>query len=191
MSENKKESKLLSSMANLSIFKKLKSIKHIEIIILAIFAILLVLICFSGNTFSFLTSTDNQEEDNGLNFVYSSQFISEMESRLKNVLSGIKGAGRVEVMITIERGSELVFAGNETITTSAGGSGTVTEKTIIIVTQNGVSSPIVISEILPKIKGVVIVSEGAKDISVRLNLLYAAQTLLSLDSQNIQVFAGN
>ena len=40
----------------------------------------------------------------------------------------------------------------------------------------------------PKIKGVIIVAEGAQDVAVRLNLIRAAQTVLDIKSDTIEVF---
>ena len=46
-------------------------------------------------------------------------------------------------------------------------------------------------EILPNISGVVIVSSGASDINVKLNLLTATQTLLDIAQNKIQIYVGN
>ena len=61
----------------------------------------------------------------------------------------------------------------------------------LVVENNGENSTIVIEEVLPKIKGVVVVSSGAKDISVKLNIINAIQTLLDLSDNKIQILVGN
>ena len=59
-----------------------------------------------------------------------------------------------------------------------------------MVTENGVSKPIVLMEVLPQIKGVIVVAGGADDINVKLNIYRAVQATISVSSDNIQVFAG-
>ena len=78
--------------------------------------------------------------------------------------------------------------------TTTNASGTTTSITVveepIIITQNGEETPLVLMEILPVVKGVVVVAEGAKDVGVKLQLLEAVQALLSLSSGNIQILTG-
>ena len=83
---------------------------------------------------------------------------------------------------------------DERTNTNTNSSGSTTSVTIveepIVVKQNGEEKPLVLMEILPVVKGVVVVAEGAKDISVRLNLLEAVQSLLGLDSKSVQILTG-
>ena len=122
-------------------------------------------------------------------YVSTSDYVSSIESKLKSILSNINGAGKVEVMISVDGSSEIQFATDETITTN----GQTTEKTIniVFVTKDGVNQPIITSEKLPKINGVVVVSSGAKDTKVKLQLMSAVQTLINIDCDKIQILEGN
>lgn len=172
----------------LPFLKKLKNIKGIEIIVLVIFGLILLLICF-GDGFSW-TSGNSGTNDNStsLSIMSSTEYIQKTEEKLSTLISQIKGAGKTKVMITVESGTEIVYAKTETI--KKVGNDTTTTSTLILIDNNGTETPIVVMEILPKIKGVVIVSEGAKDVQIKLNIINAAQTLLTLDVNKIQVYAG-
>lgn len=191
MSEDKKQKGLLKSISELSFVKKLKSIKHIEIIIVVIFILILLLICFSGNgVFGFLKiSKTSSETQTSTTYINTTEYVSSIETKLENLLSGIKGAGNVKVMVSIDSSVELKFATDEVITTS--GQKTETETKIILVEVNGKNEPIIISEKLPSVTGVVVVSSGASNTKVKLDIINAIQILLNIDSSQIQVFIGN
>ena len=122
----------------------------------------------------------------------------ETEARLAEVLSSIRGAGAVEVMITYETGTELVPAmstDTQTGTTESSGSDahSVTENSVessqpATLNGNGGSETIILTEIQPKVRGVIVIAEGAADISVRLRLQSAVQTVLGIQADQIEVF---
>ena len=124
---------------------------------------------------------------------------SEMEENLKSILSQINGAGKVDVMITFVSGNESVPAVDVTTSQNTtqekdkeGGARDIKESnkenSIVYEESQGVKKPFVVKEILPKVKGVVIVAEGAGDAEVRSNLTKAAQALLEVAAHKIQVF---
>lgn len=191
MSEEKKQKGLFKSLAELSFVKKLKSIKHIEIIIVVIFVLILLLICFSGNSlFGFSNSASTETADNStVSYTTTSQYIENMESKLKNLISNVKDAGNVEVMIMCDGVVSKTYATDETITTS--GQTTEKQNNIILVEVDGKKEPIIIGETLPKITGVVVVSSGASNTKVKLDILSVVQTLFNLESSKIQILNGN
>lgn len=192
MSEEKKISKeKFDWLKNLSFIKKLKQVKHIGLIITIIFVLLLLLILF-GN-FNFLSSSSTiSASSNSFTYTTNAEYIKNMEDKLKALLSKIKGSGNVEVMITLNEGAGVVLAtSDESITTNNGsGSTTTVSANPVIITQNGTNTPVIVSENIPEIKGVVVVSSGAKDVNVRLNILNAVQTLTGLANNKIQILIG-
>ena len=192
MSEEKKISKeKFDWLKNLSFIKKLKQVKHIGLIITIIFVLLLLLILF-GN-FNFLSSSSTiSASSNSFTYTTNAEYIKNMEDKLKALLSKIKGSGNVEVMITLNEGAGVVLAtSDESITTNNGsGSTTTVSANPVIITHNGTNTPVIVSENIPEIKGVVVVSSGAKDVNVRLNILNAVQTLTGLANNKIQILIG-
>lgn len=191
MNEEKKEAKnCFSFLENLQFVKKLKQVKHIGLIIAIIFILILLLILFGNFNFSSKTSAS---VGTSTTYISSTQYAENLEEKLKTVLSKINGAKSVEVMITLQSGTSYVLASNEeTKTTTNGADSTTTVSTNPIIIENGTdSNPIIISEVLPKILGVVVVSSGAYNVAVRLNLLNAVQTLLDLPASQIQILSGD
>lgn len=124
---------------------------------------------------------------------------NEMETKLKSILSKIKGAGKVDVMITFYSGNEYVTAVDVNTSENStqekdkeGGTRVITkndkENKTIYQEVDGVKKPFIIKEILPKVKGVVIVADGAADAEVKADLAKATQALLDIASNKIQVF---
>lgn len=122
----------------------------------------------------------------------------EVEEKLASVLSSIRGAGRVEVMITYDSGPELVTAMNtdtnvnRSETTGDGKTSSTEQQTEskkpATVSSSGSTIPIVLTEKQPAVRGVLVVAEGAGNLSVRLNLQRAVQTVLDVPIANIEIF---
>ncbi|MDD4211434.1 MAG: stage III sporulation protein AG [Clostridia bacterium] len=174
--------------------KKIKSVKNIEFVIACVLGALILLIYFTNFTSSKTTNTNTN-----LNGEYTTSitYAAFLEEKLSQTLSFISGAGKVAVMITLDSGPELVIATSTDQKTNTSQNGdnktesiTVVENPVII-TQNGTSRPLILMEILPKVKGVIVVAEGASNMKVKLDLLNAIQALLDISSNNIQIFVSN
>lgn len=123
----------------------------------------------------------------------SIEYSKEVEDRLEEVLSKIKGAGKVSVMVNCESGYEIKIAyTTETVKKTENSLPIeVVTQTPVLVTNNGETTPVVLEYISPKIKNIIIVSAGAEDTNVRLELIKAVESLLNIPSSSIQVFTGN
>lgn len=163
-------------------FQKLKSVKHIEYIVLGIFLCVVLLVVFSGK----LGITGKSGESSQTFSLY--EYAKQAEARLNESLSKIAGAGQVKTLITYESGVEYVpaYSTDKNTTTGADGNKNSTEKNNIIL-SNG--KPVILKEIEPKVKGVVVVAEGATNARVRMELYQAVSTLLGIEAANIEIFA--
>lgn len=118
----------------------------------------------------------------------------ETEERLKSVLSCIRGAGKVEVMITYDTGAQIVPAmSTDTQTGITQSAESVTENRTessrpVTVSQGGGNEAIVLTEKQPIVRGVIVIAEGAADIAVRINLQNAVRTVLGIELSCIEVF---
>ncbi len=128
----------------------------------------------------------------------SAQSQADLETRLKNVLSSIRGAGEVEVLITYESSSELVTAmstnvnSNRSETSDGEKMSTNTQTTEVsepaTVSSSGGNEPIILVEKEPVVRGVIVVAEGAADIRVKLDLQRAVTAVLDIPISKIEVF---
>ena len=102
-----------------------------------------------------------------------------LEEKLEGILSRIDGAGKVEVMVTFEAGVTDEYSGGYRDTVSI-----IESNTPVIVGGQAV----VLKEVQPKIKGAIVVCEGAHSVKVKVELVKALSTLLDLDTAKIEVF---
>lgn len=162
---------------------KLKSVKHIEIY-LALMVGLVICVCYFSLT---ATSDGNNNENSTENYTTSEEYVDYLENKISNVLSKISGVDDVGVVITLETGFTYEYATDtETRTTNSG----TTETTISVDTILLVDGqPVVVKEVYPVIKGVVVVADGSEDFSVKMNILDAIQTILEVDSEKITILS--
>ena len=166
---------------------KISNLKPL-IIILVLLVVAVVVLNMTSST----KKTSKTASVSNSNFTTSFEYIKQIEQKLGDVVSGIKGAGKTKVMISISSSPALELAHNveeKTVTTS---SGTTTTKNTepIIVTKSGESSPLILRETLPEITGVIVVSAGAKDVKVKMDIILAVATALGIGSNIVEVFAG-
>jgi len=170
---------------------KLFTGKNLKIIILCVIC-LIAIILFLGVDNNSKSITSSIETSGQYEYQTTMQYCSELESKLEKVLSQIKGAGQVSVMISVEGSPELVYAvdSDTKVSNNSNGSTTTNSSSPIIVQTNGTSGPLILTENLPTVKGVIVVSSGATDIGIKLDILSAVSTLLDISTEKISVLKG-
>ena len=168
------------------LYQRLKKVKHIEIYLAVGLALIIGCIYF----LSFPSKQDDdaktQIDNVSATFDSSSEYIDYLENKLESVITRVKGVGNVDVVLTLEKGFEYVYATEEeTKTTSSGTS--VTSHTIIMVD----GQPVIQEEIYPIIKGIVVIAQGAENLDVKMNILSILQTVIEVDNSKINIMAGN
>ena len=105
--EKKKNNKLMDNLFKLPFLKKLKNVKHIEIIICIIFISLLLLIYFYGFNSNVKTKTNETSSESNLSYTSSVEYAKEIEKKLVEVLTSLKGVTKASVMVSVENGTEI------------------------------------------------------------------------------------
>lgn len=157
----------------------------------------------TGENLQGLSAGDNngtygEENYYGVNRYAAEQYREDLCSRLKIFLQKIDGVGQVEVFITMHSSSEMIVERNSPYTrkseeeVSDGSSKTMTEmenesQVVLIETEDGSQTPIVVKEIAPSIKGVVVAAQGAGSDSVKNNITEAMQALFGIEEHKIKV----
>ncbi len=141
---------------------KNKTMQYVFIAVISIIVIILIASIFGNSS---TKKTDG--------------YIEELEQRLEKTLSKIDGAGKVKVMVTLDETPPVAY----TIKTEKTSNGSITTKTPL--TING--EVVFLSDEPTTIAGVLIVAEGAKNLSVFSKLQYATTTLLNLDVSKIEI----
>lgn len=121
-----------------------------------------------------------------------------IEKDIKQILSKIKGVGKVDVLITYSETSQTIGMYNEKYKESTteeedtnGGMRTIgeynTEKEIIYKEENGNRVPITEKIIMPKMEGALIVAEGGDNAEIKTSIMRAVEALTGLPAHKIQV----
>lgn len=109
----------------------------------------------------------------------------DLEERLEMLLSQVEGAGKVEVLLTYERGEIRTYQEDKNIRQDESTEEIQTE-TVFYDTENG-DAPVCVGITYPIYRGAVVVCQGADKASVRLHVLKAVSSLTGLGSDHITV----
>ncbi|MBQ7408412.1 MAG: hypothetical protein IJW13_03975 [Clostridia bacterium] len=156
------------AIINEKIKNKLKKVK-IEYVIAIAAVVAIIALTFSS------FNSNNQNASSATSSVEG--YVNMLEEKLSTNLSKINGAGKVSVIISVQRGVTNEIATEKTI------EGNVSEEVPILVS----GKPIVLAEIYPEITGVVIIAKGANNLIVKASLMAAAQTFLNVSSDKIEI----
>lgn len=123
---------------------------------------------------------------------------TQLEEKLQQVLSKIKGVGEVSVSVTLASGSRTEYAVNASTTVNTteesdadGSSKNTTQNTSsdTIVFEDNDETPVVVQKSRPRVQGVLIVAEGGDDTVVRSQITAAVAALLDIPVHKITVCA--
>lgn len=109
-----------------------------------------------------------------------------LEEKLANILTQVDGAGRVQVILTVAAGEEVVFQtdDDETVSTDS----TTTKLDTVTVTDADRNQNGLIRQINPAVyQGAIIVCEGADNPTVRLAIADAVSKITGLGTNRISV----
>ena len=109
-----------------------------------------------------------------------------LEQRLEEILSKVKGAGEVEVMVVFKDNGRENLAVDTQYSQDADGK-IKSEKTTVL--GNG-KEAVVVQKTIPTVQGVIVIAQGAYDSQVRENLKKAVEAALPVMSHRIEVLAG-
>ena len=148
-------------------------------------------------------NTEKTEEKTGglnKNTCYDiDSYVENLEKRVEEMLSGMAGAGKVQVMITVsDTGTEILEkdteinaadleetddAGEKKKNTESG----QREEAVYFRDAEGNEIPYVVQRKLPEVTGVVVIAEGAGNETVKENIIGAVGVLFNLNEHRIKV----
>lgn len=122
----------------------------------------------------------------------------QMEERVKEILQGVEGVGRVEVMIVLKSSEEKVWRVDSGTTSSltqetdsSGGTRKIenqeNSETTILKGGSGAGEPIMEKELKPQVSGVIISATGGDSPKVKAEISQAMEALFDLPSHKIKV----
>lgn len=176
-------------------FEKLLDKENRMKVIVVLASIIFILLLFSDKMPSCTTSDNAIKTDTE---ICREEYIETLEKRIEEIVSSIKGAGRTNVLITLQNGIEYVYAtdnrenndskessdaqGKQSLDTK-----TDSEEKVIVIDEGSGKKALVKTIMTPKIEGVVIVCEGAENKDVKQNIIEAVTTALGISSRRVCV----
>ena len=150
----------------------------------------------SGGTQGLVIETGNFNNNNSYSL---DSYVDSLEKRMEEIISGMEGVGKVQVMITLSDTGMEILERNREITASdleetdnAGGNRKNTEsgereEVIYKKDADGNETPYVVQRKLPEVSGVVVIAEGAGNTKVKENIIGAVSVLFNLNEHRIKV----
>ena len=166
-------------------------------VILAI-GILAILLIFVSGYFSGGGEKEASQAKSGQTQILSAdEYTAQLERKLTDIVGRIAGAGTCKVMVTLENGIQYVYAQEEKISENKTQDSTDStirtqesgdqQKSYIIVDSGSGKQALVVTEVQPTIKGVVIVCQGGGNPSVQQQVINAVTTALAVNSTKVCV----
>ena len=119
------------------------------------------------------------------------EYEESLEKRLSSIISDIEGVGQCSVMVSLENGWESVFSQETENSAQSSESGnSVNEKKSVVIVNDDGERTVLEKQLEPKIRGVIVVCEGADNPSVSEYVTGALKAALGLSSANISVVKG-
>ena len=164
-------------MERIDITNKLKifSQKYKFPIIVLLVGIVLILIAPSNNT----------NAENPVILEKQTNILS-VEEQLTTILSNVKGAGKVQVMLSIVKGEETFYQINQD-NTSSGDKTSVNIDTVTVTNSDRNETGLIRQVNPPVYSGAVVVCEGADNPNVKLAVMDAVAKLTGLGTDKIAV----
>ena len=118
-----------------------------------------------------------------------------LENKLKDVLSGAEGVGKVQVLITLENSGELILKSDvkESVKNTSSGNGEqleeITREETVVYKKgsDGSLTPYVTGKVYPTISGVLVIAQGADDARIVSQIVDAVKAVLGVEVNKIKV----
>ena len=174
--------------------KVLPKSKSSFLIIMGIIGLLLLLV----STFTDNNKTKSEQDSNTAlsDKTTTETYVQYMENKLENIISDMLSNTKVSVMITLESGIEYVYADeqktgaelkNDHLAYKTEQSDSSQNSYVIVKDSDGNERAVLVTEIMPKIRGVVIVCESGETENVSTAVKVAVKSALDIDENKICV----
>lgn len=152
---------------------KVKNIKGIGLIAIGVIAGIVLIIIGSMNS----KQPDLKPAEEPL-INLSETYTEKLEIKLRELIESIDGVSNAKVMLTLDSGSEYIYAQNNS----------ENKREYVIISEADKSETLtLVKEINPKIRGVVVVCQGGNNPVVQSQIINLLSTLFNLPSNRVYV----
>lgn len=147
------------------------------------------------------TDTPEREENEPLQAtepITAESYCDRLEKELSEIVSQISGAGVVNIMITMDSTTEEVYAVERSLSEQTQSESDEAENSaeneykeenvyVTLKNKDGSEEVVLLKQIMPKIRGVLVVCEGGGDSVVREKITQAVSGVLNISSSKVYV----
>ena len=146
----------------------------------------IVLIILLGLFLLLMPSKQSEQQEN--HEVKENNYVQKQstEEKLARLLQNVKGAGKVNVMLTVAEGEEIIYQTNSNTSTDTASVKEDTD-TVVVSDANRNENGLIRQSNPPKYLGAIIICQGAEDPVVRLSIIDAVSKVTGLKSNCISV----
>lgn len=148
-----------------------------------------MIICLTVSSFSSLVKNkkDTKNTSNGTDISITS-YAEAVEEKLVNIISKLESITTIDVFVMVDASPTTTYLTEKKETTVTNSSGSTSEiSTTVVFEKNGsISTPIVVTTIMPKITGVLIVTNKINS-STKLSIINSISVVLNIDESCISL----
>jgi len=159
-----------------------KILKNKLVVRLVVCLLAVVALGIFASTFINKKSTKTSSQVSSTSTTYSSSVLAysrAIASQIEDMLAGVKGLNNVKVVVVAESSPEIKYLksgeGNESI---------------ILEKQSSITKPVIVTELTPRINGILIVADGATNLLLKNKVISALSAVYSVDSAKIDILEG-
>lgn len=179
-----KNFELFSSVKEKILILKSKNKKAFYGVILGVFIVCLIVILIFPTT----KTNTNENTSKSSNNTSISSYASGVEEKIENMLINIDSIKKVSAFVMIESSPTYTYLMDteETTTKNGDSSTTMSSSSVVFEKDGSISKPIIVSTIMPKITGVLIVTNKI-NASTKLNIINSISIVLNIDVSCISI----
>lgn len=170
-------------MEKQSLLQKLKKCfsfknKNILIFFCVIIAIAIVLLGFGNNK---KTSTNKTQENTQITYTFDAlEYSNQVGANLQNIINNVKGVSNAKVVVVVSQSPKIEYLTEQSDKGCA-----------VVYFKNGSTyQPVVVTQFLPQITGVLVVANGVSNLQIKNNLINAISSVYNLNISCIDILEG-
>lgn len=157
--------------------------KYTKYIIVLFAAVIFLLICCLPTD----SAADINESQTAMT---ADEYADRLEKNIADTVKSIVG-GKPQVMVTLDSGIEYVYANEEKLDSDQDSADSrikgSSEKKVVVLDSDGKEVPLTVTEIMPSVRGIVIVCNGGNDQSVQTLIKNTVAVALGVESDCVCV----
>lgn len=151
-------------------------------------SVILVILVFSVMFSGTKKKTDKSKINSNATTISVSEYALSIENKLKNMIEKLDSVKDVSVFVMVDSSPKIEYlteTTTDTKTTENGTNSTISE-TVVFEKNGSISTPVVVTTIMPKVTGVLISVKGI-DAMTKLSIINSVSIVLNIDESCISI----